>query len=206
MTTPPTRRAFLVLHGWQNHRPAGHWHHWLAGRLTELGQEVDYPQLPDADHPDLDRWLTELRTRLDPLHATGRDVTVICHSLACALWLHAAARDAVHAPVHRVLLVAPPSASFLHENPEVAAFVPPLLTPADLAGVAAHTRVVASDNDPVCPEGALAAYGTPLGLSVDILQGAGHVTPDSGYGPWPSVLNWCLSTSTETPVQDRAGS
>lgn len=25
-------RAFLILHGWQNHRPEGHWQHWLAGR------------------------------------------------------------------------------------------------------------------------------------------------------------------------------
>ena len=60
MTETPTAndgRAFLILHGWQNHRPAAHWQHWLADRLTDLGHEVAYPQLPEPDDPDLERWL-----------------------------------------------------------------------------------------------------------------------------------------------------
>jgi hypothetical protein len=60
MIETPIERGFLLLHGWQNHRPAGHWQHWLAGQLTALGYEVAYPQLPDPDHPDLERWLAEL--------------------------------------------------------------------------------------------------------------------------------------------------
>ena len=47
-------RAFLILHGWQNHRPKDHWQHWLADRLGELGHQVTYPQLPDPDDPDLE--------------------------------------------------------------------------------------------------------------------------------------------------------
>lgn len=29
MTTTTGLRSFLILHGWQNHRPADHWQHWL---------------------------------------------------------------------------------------------------------------------------------------------------------------------------------
>lgn len=198
MSESPADHGFLLLHGWQNHRPAGHWQHWLAERLTDLGHAVDHPQLPDPDHPDLDRWLAELRTRLGALH--GRRITVVCHSLACVLWLHAAARGAVPVPVDRVLLVAPPSAGFLERNPEIAEFTPPPVTAGQLSAAARRTRIAGSDNDPCCPEGAEAAYGTPLGLPADVLAGAGHLGTDAGYGPWPSLLTWCLDPSDETPL------
>ncbi|MGP3925963.1 RBBP9/YdeN family alpha/beta hydrolase [Streptomyces sp. 8N616] len=190
MTETSTERGFLLLHGWQNHRPAGHWQHWLADRLTGLGHAVDYPQLPDPEHPDLERWLAELRTRLSRLH--GRERIVICHSLACALWLHAVARDAVPVPVDRVLLVAPPSPGFLERNGEVAEFTPPPVTAAQLSAAAKYTRIVADDDDPCCPEGATESFGQPLGCDVNLLAGAGHVSIPDGYGPWPSVLDWCL--------------
>ena len=48
-------RAFVLLHGWQNHREADHWHHWLHDRLVERGFVVRYPQLPDPDEPSLNR-------------------------------------------------------------------------------------------------------------------------------------------------------
>lgn len=201
MTDTPIERGFLLLHGWQNHRPAGHWQHWLADRLTGLGHEVGYPQLPDPDHPDLERWLAELRTRLGVLH--GQERVVVCHSLACALWLHAVARNTMPIPVDRVLLVAPPSAGSLEGHPEVAAFSPPPVTNLRLSAGARYTRIVASDNDPYCPEGAVATYGGPLGTPVDVLAGAAHLDLDAGYGSWPSLLGWCLSPSGDTPIQRR---
>lgn len=201
MTDAASEHGFLILHGWQNHRPAGHWQHWLAGRLTALGHEVDYPQLPDPDHPGLEAWLTELGDRLGALRSERR--TVVCHSLACALWLHAAARGAVAVPVDRVLLVAPPSPGFLREHPEVTSFTPPPVTAGQLSAAAHRSRMVCSDNDPCCPEGAAAVYGAPLGLPVDVLPGEAHLNPDSGYGPWPSLLEWCLAPADDAPVGSR---
>ncbi|WP_179817337.1 RBBP9/YdeN family alpha/beta hydrolase [Allostreptomyces psammosilenae] len=201
-----TPHGFLILHGWQNHRPAGHWQHWLADRLTALGHHVDYPGLPEPDHPELEEWLTELRARLDALGGgtpAGGRRTVVCHSLACVLWLHAVARGAVPVPVDRVLLVAPPSPGFLERHAEVAAFTPPPLTAERLAAAATHTRLVASDDDPCCPEGAVAVYGGPLGLPSDVLTGAAHLNPDSGYGSWPSLLDWCLAPSADLPIRHR---
>ena len=52
-----------------------------------------------------------------------------------------------------------------------------------------------SDDDPYCPEGAAALYGEPLGLPVDLLDGAGHVNPDAGFGPWPAAEAWCYGES-----------
>jgi predicted alpha/beta hydrolase family esterase len=201
MTDTPIERGFLLVHGWQNHRPAGHWQHWLADRLTGLGHRVDYPQLPDPDHPDLERWLAELRTRVRVLR--GQGLTVICHSLACMLWLHAVARDNVSGPVARVLLVAPPSPATVRQNAAIAAFSPPFVTAVQVTAAAKHTRIIGGDNDPYCPEGALAMYGEPLGLPTDILVGAAHLDQDAGYGSWPSLLDWCLEPSDHTPIRHR---
>jgi predicted alpha/beta hydrolase family esterase len=201
MTDVPNGQRFVILHGWQNHRPAGHWQHWLAGRLTALGHEVAYPQLPAADDPDLGAWLAELRTLL--AGPARRPVTVVCHSLACALWLHAAARGLPSVPVERVLLVAPPSAGFLRQHPQVAAFAPPQLTPEQPAGAARRGRIVCGDDDPCCPEGGAAEFGTRLGLPADVITGGGHLNPDRGYGPWPSALDWCLSPHSDIPVRGR---
>ncbi|MDX3383500.1 alpha/beta hydrolase [Streptomyces niveiscabiei] len=181
--------SFLILHGWQNHRPEGHWQHWLAGRLTDLGHEVVYPQLPDPDHPELDVWLREFERHLT---TPPRPRTVIAHSLATVTWLHALARDLPGLDtVDRTLLVSP--VTVVTDHPEIAGFaLPPLtgLTPPS------PTRIVAGDDDPYCPEGAQAAYGDPLGVTAEVLPGAGHLTPDEGYGPWPSVLEWCLDGET----------
>ncbi|MGY0061155.1 alpha/beta hydrolase [Streptomyces sp. LZ34] len=201
MTETPIERGFLVLHGWQNHRPAGHWQHWLADRLTSLGHAVDYPQLPDPDDPDLEQWLAELRTRLGMLR--GQQRTVICHSLACLLWLHAVARNAVPVPVDRVLLVGPPSPGVLEQYAEVAEFTPPPVTAGQLSAAAKYTRLAAGDNDPYCPGGAAAVYGEPLGLPADVLPGAGHLDLEAGYGSWPSLLDWCLAPSNDTPIRHR---
>jgi predicted alpha/beta hydrolase family esterase len=48
MQTAMDRTSFLVLHGWPNRRPDGHWQRWLADRLAEDEAQVLYPQLP---HP-----------------------------------------------------------------------------------------------------------------------------------------------------------
>ncbi|MCY0916867.1 alpha/beta hydrolase [Streptomyces sp. H27-G5] len=202
MTDALAEDGFLILHGWQNHRPAGHWEHWLAERLTAAGHAVDYPALPDPDHPDLEVWLAELRERLGALR--GRRRTVVCHSLACVLWLHAAARGDVAVPVDRVLLVAPPSAGYLGRYPEVAAFAPPRVSAAQLYAGAGYVRMVGGDDDPCCPQGADAVFAEPLGLPVDVLAGQGHLGEDAGYGPWPSLLDWCVGRDDDAPIRSRA--
>jgi predicted alpha/beta hydrolase family esterase len=51
--------------------------------------------------------------------------------------------------------------------------------------------VVGSDKDPYCPAGPERSFARPLNLPIDILEGAGHINPESGFGPWPAVEDWC---------------
>lgn len=188
------RLGFLVLHGWQNHRPPGHWQHWLAGELARRGHEVDYPQLPDPDDPDLERWLDEFHRHVDALR--GRERVVVCHSASVLMWLHAVVRDPERIRADRVLLVAPPSREVCAGFPEVAEFVPPTeVAPESLAAAAGAVRLVAGDDDPYCPGGAAAHYGRALGLDTDVVRGGGHLDLEAGYGAWTSVLDWCLDPS-----------
>ena len=177
---------FLILHGLGGSGP-GHWQTWLAARLRAAGARVAYPDLPDADAPSPSSWHETLDAQLEGL---GAAPVVVCHSLSCVLWLHHAAQGHGRR-AERVLLVAPPS-----ENAPVAEVEPFFPAPVDRAAVAeaaAETRLVCSDDDPYCPEGAADLYGLPLGVDVDLIPGRGHMNPEWGLGPWPAVEAWCRS-------------
>jgi serine hydrolase len=184
MAAGPPERSFLILHGWQNRRPPEHWQHWLADRLREEGAHVIYPQLPVPDEPQLEVWLEELDQHLGRL--LGIERVVIGHSLGALLWLHYARR--VTDPVDRVLLVSPPGPEA--PAPEIAPFFAIELNPEAVAGAARSTEIACSDNDPYSDRGAVEAYAKPLRLRYHLIAGAAHINPDSGYGPWPGVLNW----------------
>lgn len=186
---------YLILHGWQNRRPEGHWQRWLAGELAARGATVRYPQLPEPDVPVLTEWLDALERELD-----GTDpysLTVVCHSLGCLLWFAYAALRAERgdeAPVaRRVILAAPPAGEVVRGIPEIAAFAPSL--PPDACAHALGTTSIArivvlgGDFDPFCPDGANRTYAIPLGLEFIEIEGGGHLTMDDGFGPFPLVLD-----------------
>jgi uncharacterized protein len=176
--------AFLILHGLGGSGPE-HWQRWLAARLRETGDSVRMPDLPEPDRPDPHAWREALMAELAQLEADGERI-VICHSLSCIVWLNASA--AIERPVDRVALVAPPSPAA--GLPELTPFFPVTATSEGVARAASHTRLVCSEDDPYCPEGAAGLYGAPLALRTDLHPGRGHLNSDSGLGPWPAMEAW----------------
>ncbi len=167
---------FLVLHGLGGSGP-GHWQTWLTERLRASGHDVRYPAFPDPDEPRLDAWLEALGAERAP---EGGEV-VLAHSLGCLLWLHHRG-DRGGARAQRALLVAPPGPSAARTTPPNAGFIP--VPHSGDEGV----RWVSSDDDPYCPEGIKGLYTGPS----DVLEGAGHVNEEAGYGPWPLAERWAL--------------
>jgi uncharacterized protein len=165
----------LILHGLGGSGPE-HWQTWLAGELRERGEEVLYPDLPDPDAPQLDAWLSELA------HLRRPNDVVICHSLACCLWLHHRQRGGPEP--ERALLVAPP---WRQDMPEIAPFFP---VPGEPGLAGSFALLVCSDNDPYCPAGADRVYGEPLAVDMHLMPGAAHINPETGFGPWPWALDW----------------
>lgn len=188
-------RRFLVLHGWENHRPPEHWQWQLVQALRDRGEQVLYPQLPAADHPVLEDWLDVLAGEWRQMGSGER--VVVAHSLSCLLWLHAAERGLVDPPADRVLLVAPPSPAVTASHDAIAGFLAPEDPASVWASSTATVRLVASAEDPYSTEGTAAdLYGGPLGLDSEVLPGAGHLTIEDGYGPWPAALGWALDPAT----------
>ena len=186
-------RRFLVLHGWENHRAVEHWQWWLVDRLRAEGEQVLYPQLPSPDEPRLADWLEVLAAEWTQMGDGER--VVVTHSLSCLLWMHASLAGGPDPPADRVALVAPPSPQVVAGIPVVAEFhVAPddRVREAVTASSRDRVRLVASDTDGYSPEGpASELYGRPLDLDADTVLGAGHVTIEDGYGPWPAVHAWC---------------
>jgi predicted alpha/beta hydrolase family esterase len=172
---------FLILHGLEGSGP-GHWQTWLAERLRARGERVSYPDLPEPFDPQPEAWREAVEAELDGLD----EPVVLCHSLACLLWLRLA-RDVEARRAERVLLVAPPR---LPDLAPVARFGPDGVAPADVRRAAGETLLVCSDNDPYCPPGAVAAYAEPLEIPAHVISGAGHINTDAGYGEWPAVEQW----------------
>jgi hypothetical protein len=190
---PAPDRRFLVLHGWQNRRPAGHWQWQLTEALRASGEQVLYPQFPCPDEPSRPEWTALLRAELAQLG--GGERIVVAHSLAVSLWLSTAGALTDEERVDRVLLVAPPAPDVLAGYPEVAEFARVPQDPRALVRAADSTRLAAGDDDPYCPAGAAAVFGS-LGLPIDVLPGAAHVDLDAGYGRWPAVEAWCRDPAT----------
>jgi predicted alpha/beta hydrolase family esterase len=179
---------FVLLHGWENRRPPEHWQHWLADRLRAEGRDVDYPQLPDPDTPDLDTWLG----LLDELVTRGeRPVTLLAHSLAASLWLTHLARGGSPGLVTRLALVAVPAPSVLAATVVESFTAHPPTIPA-LPGV--EQIVFEGEGDPYAPGGVGAAYTVDAAIPVETIPGGGHLIPDSGYGPWPRIEEWALGS------------
>lgn len=177
-------RTFLILHGWQNHRPPGHWQFELVKELKTLGEDVRYPALPDADSPSKYEWLATL-SRVWGVIPEQNEKIVIAHSLGTSLWLHAVAELDLRAD--RVLLVAPAGPSFIASEPLIEDFSP---LPDGVDG--SSWRLVCSDADPHCIEGPADYFGAKYGCDADLIPGAVHFAFSDGYGRWPAALAWAL--------------
>ena len=150
--------------------------------LAVRGEIVEYPSMPLPDTPQLEEWLSVFESSWQRMKG---ERIVVAHSLGTTLWFHAAARGFV---ADRVLLVAPAGPSFLKEEKLVSSFasLPPKLADP-------KWRVVCSDVDPFCSEGAVNWLAPE---DFDLIPGGGHLALFDGYGNWPSLLQWCENPQT----------
>ena len=189
------KRALLI-HGWTNRRPEGHWLRRLAGAMRNRGDLVQYPQLPDTDFPTLDAWCEVLNTELELLRESGEGETiVVAHSLGCVTWLHLCQQGLVPSPIDRVLLVAPAAPERITELPSFAIDV--ASARGSLFSASGHVTVVASDADPYLPRGVQETYGDPLGINAVIIPGAAHLALGDGWGPWRGVIDWVADPAAD---------
>lgn len=184
------------MHGWKNRREPDHWQSIVAAQLRAEGVAVAHPQLPDPDTPSLDSWMQVALAELRAMPPGER--VVACHSLSCLMWAHLAPTLEPADRPERVCWVAPPGPSFVEGERAIEEFRPhdPDAEAIRAGSTAQPLRLVWSDHDPYCAEGAGPVYGDPLGLDSEFLPGQAHLNPDSGYGAWPAMVQWCRDGRT----------
>lgn len=178
-------KRLLLLHGWHGSE-VPHWQAWLAQEMVLEDWIVAFPKLSDAHAPSKEVWIAQAHAIVEEM---APDV-VICHSLANILWFHLAPLLAIEIP--RLLLCAPPRDH--REIAEIASFFPYTL-PAHLG--AREVMMVASDNDPFSDLAQSRTLADALGIALQILHGAGHISSSSGFGPWPWVKEWVMEEYTK---------
>lgn len=172
-------RKVLILYGWHA-SPPPHWQDWLARELVSRGYMVAFPQLSDPMEPKKVQWMHEAS---EALQACQPDI-VICHSLGNILWWHLC-NEGLALHVKRLLMVAPPRD--LSEYEAISEFFPVDL-PENL--YSEESLLVTSDDDPYLNKSEGILFARALDIKHKVFQNMGHINADSGFGPWPWVLDW----------------
>ncbi|MCH9812565.1 MAG: alpha/beta hydrolase [Epsilonproteobacteria bacterium] len=172
-------KKVLLLHGWGG-SDYPHWQSWLAGEIAKTYGNVSFPLLDNPHFPSKNRQMRQIKRLL----LEEKPDIVICHSLACTLWFHLC-QEANITPIEHLLLVAPPS---IETNIDTIKTFFPVIIPTDL--YAKEVMVVTSTNDPYLNIKEAHHIQKTLGVEMKIIENAGHINDESGYGNWPWVYNW----------------
>jgi predicted alpha/beta hydrolase family esterase len=182
----------LLLHGWTNKRPEGHWIRITAATLRNQGHQVWYPQFPTPDTPNPLEWQDLLRQEANMMdEVDGGEKIVIAHSLGTINWIYGALTNLFNQPFDRALLVAIPDPVMTSETSGIEGeplnFADPALAQA-LKKWSGAVTAVASDKDRWQPNGT-DFYGS-LEIPTVEIQNAGHFSLDDGWGQWPGITSW----------------
>ena len=182
------RAKTLILHGWGG-SDWPHWQAWLAAELAKDYGTVSFPLIQHPHYPHLNRWKKEVKAHLSDF----KPDTVVCHSLANTLWFHLC-HDGDIDEVENLLLVAPPRLDCEIET--IQSFFP-VEPPEKL--FAKKAMMVVSTDDPYMSLDEAWALQEVLQVPMKVLENAGHINADSGYGEWPWVLEYLKSGQICTP-------
>ncbi len=170
-------KKVLLVHGWGG-SDFPHWQSWLASELVKEYGCVNFLHFSNFDAPKLDVWKSELQEALEDF----KPDIVICHSLGNTLWFHLANTTTLRT-LEKLYLIAPPSMECKVQ--EIQEFFP-CQTPKTL--FAKEVLLVGSTNDPYMSLSELYELQKNLNIELKVLEKAGHINSESGFGEWPWIL------------------
>jgi len=168
---------YLTIPGWSGSGPGhwqSHWEHDLAN--------ASRVEMPDWFQPRRADWVAAIDAAV---LAAPEPPILIAHSLGCHAVAHWAERSTQR--VRGALLVAPPDLERKACPPALRDFAP-----VSRAKLRFASRVVASDNDPYGALPAVIQMAFDWGSEVTVLESAGHINSDSGFGRWPEGRGWLI--------------
>ncbi len=189
-TEDDMKRAIIV-HGWGG-SPTGNWFQWLRAELEKQNFTVGVPKMPNADFPEIDKWVIHLAKFVDE----EDDNYLIGHSMGCQAILRYLENKPENVKVKGAVLVAGFITSLseaIMGNPDDAIIVTPWIeTPIDLKKAKANVGKIisiVSDDDPYITEDNWEKF-EELGKLV-VLHKKGHIQEIE-----PVILKAVLSVTT----------
>jgi len=182
-----TQDKVLILHGWGG-SDTPHWQAELAATVAKAYGTVSFPLLDNCHFPSKNRWVRQLKEILKDF----KPDTVVCHSLANTLWFWLCSEADIEefSQAKRLFLVSPPSLTT--EVDTIKTFFPCTL-PENLK--AKEIQMIVSDNDPYIEVEEAQMMAEHYDIPLNIINNAGHINADSGYGRWEFIETLVLDRS-----------
>jgi len=168
----------LILHGWGG-SDAPHWQAELASEITKNYGTVSFPLLDNCHFPSKNRWAKQVKKILKEF----KPDTVVCHSLANTLWFWLCQEENM-VEVKRLFMVSPPSLSTTEAT--IKTFFPCEI-PQNI--YAKNIELIVSNNDPWIKLDEATSMAKIIGANYTVIQNAGHINADSGFGKWKLIEN-----------------
>jgi serine hydrolase len=170
----------LMVPGWQGSGPA-HWQlRWQRNLTTARRVE-----LADWVHSAKDTWVGAI---IEELAASARPVVLVAHSLGVMATVHAAMK-LPHGAITGGFLVAPADVDEAPSWPVLEGVAWPEsgfgFAPVPLRPLPFPSMLLASSDDPYCRLERARHFAAAWGSELVEVGPAGHITAESGHGPWP---------------------
>lgn len=166
----------LILHGWGG-SDIPHWQAILAAEIAQNYGTVSFPLLDNCHFPTKNKWIKQVKQILIDFNPS----IVVCHSLANNLWMWLCEEDGM-LEVERLFMVSLPSLQTQEKT--IKTFFPCPL-PKNIYAKEVHMLV--SNNDPWVKVEEAKELAIHFNSRLTILNNAGHINTDSGYGKWELI-------------------
>ena len=173
--TPGTTQRASIIHGY-GATPEDHWFGWLAGQLRADGIPTTIPALPNPQAPDPAQWTDAVRTDLG---TPDEHSIVVAHSLGCLTVLRHLRSLPSPWRLGTLVLVS----GFVDRLPALPDLNAYIGHGCDVTGLGNHVdrlTIIRSDADPYVPPGHTDRLADLLGISVQVVPGAGHFLASDG--------------------------
>jgi predicted alpha/beta hydrolase family esterase len=170
----------LMVPGWQG-SSTEHWQSRWARNLT-TARCVEQEDWITADK---DKWVGAI---IGAAAMSARPVVLVAHSLGVIAAVHAALK-LPHGAISGAFLVAPADVDNARAWPITEGYIWPEsgfgFAPIPLGSLPFASMLIASTDDPYCRLERARHFAAVWGSELVEVGPAGHITAESGYGPWP---------------------
>ncbi len=191
----PAMKRCVIIHGWDGNPQEG-WFPWLKQQLEIQGVAVSVPQMPHADHPTIDDWVTTLA---EVISTPDEELVLVGHSMGCqTIWRYLQALPEGKI-ISGMVLVAPfvRLKPIIFEEPGVPEIFQPWFdSPLHWDVIRSHTKntfVLLSDNDQYVYHEDASMFEQELSAKTKVMHDMGHFSGSNGITELPEVRDAILS-------------